>query len=422
VPAPVRRGAALVPWLALAAGLGTASTGSDLLAAGDRARQETPAPERPAPWKQGEPEPVDFRGPGRSAPEPDVAEVVLGWFGPAEPDHPEGGDFWRGATLALEEENRAGGYEGKPFRLLAAWSDSPWAAGIADVTRLVYDRGVWALLGAISGASTHLAEQVALKSWVSLVSAGSTDDTTNEGHVPWLFSCLPSDGAQAPVLVDALESAGAGEDFVVAAAAEHDAHATLVAIQRELAARRLTPRTVVEFDTTDLEAASLARHLVEHRPGAVLVLAPAGPAGRVVAALRRAGFRGTVLGGATLARTAFVGAAGSAAEGVVVPRLWEPSAEWDRFTRTYEARWGEPPDYAAGQAYDSVRLVADAVRRAGLNRARIRDALRALSPWTGVTGVVRWDAVGRNRRPVGIARWAGERLVPTAAAAGAGRP
>jgi len=393
-----------------------------VLAAGDATGQEVPAPEEPAPWRPGEREPVDFRGPGRDAPEPDVAEVVLGWFGPAEPDHPEGGDFWRGATLALDEVNRAGGYEGKPFRLLAAWSDSPWAAGIVDVTRLVYDREVWALLGAISGASTHLAEQVALKSWVSLVSAGSTDDTTNEGHVPWLFSCLPSDVVQAPVLVDALEAAGAGEDFVVAAAAEHDAHAALVVMQRELAARRLTPRIVVEFDTTDLEAPDLARRLVEHGPQAVLLLAPAGPAGRVVVALRRAGFRGTVLGGATLARNAFVRAAGSAAEGVVVPRLWEPSAKWDRFTRAYEESWGEPPDYAAGQAYDSVRLVADAVRRAGLNRARIRDALRNLSPWTGVTGVVRWDAVGRNGRPVGIARWAGGRLVPEAPRAGDGRP
>ncbi len=33
-------------------------------------------------------------------PEPEVDEVVLGWFGPGDPDHPTGGDFWRGALLA----------------------------------------------------------------------------------------------------------------------------------------------------------------------------------------------------------------------------------------------------------------------------------------------------------------------------------
>ena len=54
-------------------------------------------------------------GPGREEPEPDVAEVVLGWFGPGDPDHPDFGELWRGATLALEQENAAGGYRGKPL-------------------------------------------------------------------------------------------------------------------------------------------------------------------------------------------------------------------------------------------------------------------------------------------------------------------
>jgi hypothetical protein len=58
--------------------------------------------------------------------------------------------------------------------------------------------------------------------------------------------------------------------------------------------------------------------------------------------------------------------------------------------------------------------MAAAVRRAGLNRALIGDALRALSPWAGAAGVVRWDALGRNVRPVGLGRWRGGELVPVA--------
>jgi branched-chain amino acid transport system substrate-binding protein len=96
----------------------------------------------------------------------------------------------------------------------------------------------------------------------------------------------------------------------------------------------------------------------------------------------------------------------------MVPRLWEESARWDGFVRAYEARWGEPPDSVAAQSYDVVRLAADAVRRAGLNRARIHDSLRALSPWEGVAGILRWDALGRNERPAGLARWRDGRLEP----------
>ena len=60
------------------------------------------------------------------------------------------------------------------------------------------------------------------------------------------------------------------------------------------------------------------------------------------------------------------------------------------------------PDYAAGQAYDSVLLVVAAIRHAGLNRPRINDAVRELSPWPGVTGPIRWNRLGQNERAVGL--------------------
>ena len=74
------------------------------------------------------------------------------------------------------------------------------------------------------------------------------------------------------------------------------------------------------------------------------------------------------------------------------------------------------PPFAGGAmgylGYDAVRLVAEATRRAGLNRPRIRDAVRDIAPWRGVAGIVRWDTLGRNERPVGLATWRGGRLQP----------
>jgi branched-chain amino acid transport system substrate-binding protein len=341
-----------------------------------------------------------------------VNEVVLGWFGPGDPDHPVGGDFWRGAVLALDELNEGGGYRGRPFRLVSGWSTDPWGTGVVQVTRMVFDHGAWAILGAIDGAAAHLAEQVALKARVTLVSSGSTDRTAHMASVPWMFSCLPSDQAQAPVLIEAL--AAAGGSFAIAAAAEHDAHATLVELRRALAARRLTPATLLEFDPVGADLDPLAARLLEGRSEAILVLAPAEAAARLVVALRRRGFTGTVIGGPTLALNAFARAAGESAEGVVVPLLWEPSAEWDSFARMYENRWREPPDHAATWSYDAVHLVAEAVRRAGLNRVRIRDEVGALAPRPGAAGTVQWDALGQNEGPVGLATWTRGRLRPVA--------
>jgi branched-chain amino acid transport system substrate-binding protein len=364
----------------------------------------------PVPYKPPSQVPLDFRGPGREEPEPEVAEVVLGWFGPGDPAHPEFGELWRGAVLALEEENAAGGYRGRPFRLVASWSESPWAAATRDLTRTVYERGAWAVLGGVDGSTTHLAVQVALKSHFLLLSPGSTDVSADRANVPWLFSLPPSDERCAATIVDGLERAVASGPFAVAAAIDHDSHASLVAVRRELAKRRLTPATLVEFAPDTPEVAPLAIRLAAGRPRSLLVLAPSRAAGRLVAALRGAGFQGPILGGATAAGSAFRRAAGPAADGVLAPVTAEPGPAWDAFARAYEARWSESPDDAATHAYDAVRIATAAVRRAGLNRARIRDAVRALAPWPGASGTVSWNALGRNERATALGAWRGGRL------------
>ncbi|HVO13485.1 MAG TPA: ABC transporter substrate-binding protein [Vicinamibacteria bacterium] len=369
-----------------------------------------PAPHEPS-HRAGQ-EPLDFRGPGRDAPEPPVSEVVLGWFGPGDPDHPEFGELWRGAALALEQENAAGGYHGKPFRLQPAWSESPWKAGVREVTRLVYETQAWAVLGGVDGNTTHLAVQIALKSYFLLLSPGSTDVTADLANVPWLFSLPPSDEALAPAIVGAIASNAGGSGFAVAAGTDHDAHAALVAVKRVLGARQLAPRVIVEMPEVDPDLPDVVRRLLVPPPSAVVVLARSALAGRLVAELRRAGYRGEVIGGATLGRAAFARAAGVAADGVVAP-AWVDAARppWRAFAEAYQRRWSSPADAAAADGYDAVRLVAAAVRATGLNRPRIRDAVRALMPWTGASGTVEWNALGRNQPLPTMRRWQGGTLL-----------
>ncbi len=391
--------------------------------AGEAGPSQGPEPRGPeTPYKREGKEPLVFRGPGKDAPEPRVSEVLLGWFGPDDPSQPEFGDFWCGAAVAIDQENSAGGYQPRsgavaagepvPFRLAAAWSESPWKAGVLGVARLVQVQGAWAVIGGVDGTTTHLALQLALKSFFLLLSPGSTDVTTDLANVPWLFSLAPSDERIAPVLADAAARASGGGPFVLAAATDHDSHATLLAVRRALGERRLAPAAVLEVATRGEDLGFVASRLLEARPGAVLVLAPSCLGARLVVALREAGYRGAVVGGAPLARNAFRRAAGAAAEGVLVPRSTRPGPGWEAFAHSYTQRWGEPPDEAAQQSYDAVRLVVAAVRRAGLNRVRIRQAVRDSAPWDGVTGRVSWNALGRNERPVSIGVWKGQSVVP----------
>jgi branched-chain amino acid transport system substrate-binding protein len=369
------------------------------------------APSSQPPYRPPSSEPLDFRGPGRDEPEPEVADVVIGWFGPGDASHPELGDYWRGATLALEQENAAGGYRGKPFRLEPAWSQSPWKAGVLGVTKLVHERGAWAVIGGVDGTTTHLAVQLALKSHFLLLSPGSTDATADHANVPWLFSLPPSDDAIAGTLAAALALPAREGPFAIVAATDHDSHASLVALRRALGERQATPAALVELPTEDADVAAAVGQVLASRPRRIAVVAPPALAAEIVREVRVAGFAGRVLGGPGLARAAFARAAGDAAERVLAPSLAGPPLD-AAFFLAYEARWGEPADAAAALGADAVRIVAAAVRRSGLNRARVRDAVRGLAPWRGASGVVVWDPRGRNERGAELGIWRRGRLIP----------
>jgi ABC-type branched-subunit amino acid transport system substrate-binding protein len=355
---------------------------------------------------------LDYVGPGREEPPPDgVTEVRIGWFGPSDLDDREGGDSWAGAMLAAEEANGEGGAAGLPVRLVPGWAESPWAGGVNRVARMVYDDRVWAIVGSIDGAATHLAEQVVAKALVTLVSPGATDKSVSYAGVPWMFTMLPGDDAQAAALAAWLSDQPEARPIVLVSATDHDARAAATELRAALNRSHLVLAAHVQCAADAADAATVASEALEPAPRAVVLVAAPTSSARLALALRQAGYRGTLLGGSNLARRAFRETAGPAAEGAIVPLVADGDVtEWARFQRAFVARFGREADFAAGAAYDGVRLTVAAVRRAGLNRARIRDEVRALAPWVGVTGEARFDNLGRNERPIHLGRIRGSGL------------
>jgi branched-chain amino acid transport system substrate-binding protein len=141
-----------------------------------------------------------------------------------------------------------------------------------------------------------------------------------------------------------------------------------------------------------------------------VILAGVEDSARLLTALRVKGYDGNVIGGPAMSREAFRAIAGTAAEGVLFPAPDQPGEGAAFFDEAFRRRYGTTPDYAAAQGYDAVRLLVAAIRKAGLNRPRIADAVRATSPWPGVSGSITWDPTGQNTRPVRLARY--ERGLP----------
>ena len=234
---------------------------------------------------------------------------------------------------------------------------------------MAYTDKVWAVVAGIDGVTAHLAEQVAAKALLTLLDPGSTDKTVNMANVPWAFSMLPAD----PVHAEAIGAALGGGGFVLLSATDHDSRVLAEELLLWLRRNRTTPLRHIEFDAGAQEAGVLAAQAGSDR---VVVIAGPEASARMVRELRRVKAGAEIYGGPAMARQSFLDLAGAAAEGVQFPL---PMADRAGF-----------PDYAAASAYDAVRLLVASIRKAGLNRARIRDAVAETSD------TVRWDALNRK--------------------------
>jgi ABC-type branched-subunit amino acid transport system substrate-binding protein len=346
----------------------------------------------PKPYHDARKTPLSYNGPGRDDPEPkDVQEVRIGYFGPPDPLDEAGGQLWQGASLAIEEANRQGGYRGLPFRLVPAWDRNPWAGGVAKLARVVYGDKVWAIIGGIDGATTHLAEQVVAKAQLTLINPAATDRSIHTASVPWMFSCAPGDHLLAEAVSQELRERGSR--FALVSAIDHDSRAFVAQLKLAFVHNRLSPVLHLEWPGGTEDPARIAREVNAPAPDAIVVVAAARESTALIKAIREAGFAGILLSGISITRSD----PDPWLSGVLYPALGDiPPA----FQTKFLTRYGRYPDYAAAHAYDAANIVIAAIGRAGLNRPRIRDAVQALSPARGVTGVIEWDEQGQNHRAV----------------------
>ena len=125
---------------------------------------------------------MEYTGPGprRSPNRSDVKTVKIGFIGPIMPtvsvatggkSHEEalGIKMLQGCRLAIEEANARGGYLKRkiPFELVVSNDNGLWGSSGNEIIKLAYKDNVWAILGTIDGANSHIAIRVALKAEIA---------------------------------------------------------------------------------------------------------------------------------------------------------------------------------------------------------------------------------------------------------------
>lgn len=364
-----------------------------------------------------------YSGAGRDLPEPkNPTEVRIGFFGPIEhnPDQVFGLRMLHGAQLAVEEANARGGYGGKPFRLMlhndydnwqanAVYGDDRstdptiWGSASDEAVKMIYDDQDWAIFGSLSSESTHIILRVALKAEIPVVNSASTDPTIPETYIPWYFTDVQDDRVQSYTLARRIFTELGLKR--VALLRVNNRYGRFGVSKFRDASRRLGHPVVIEqkFLPGDTDFARQLQVIKDSRADAIVLWTDEIPAARILKQMRAMGMKQRVFGSYRTLGPELLDQAGPAAEAFEAVFPYDPSRNdplWVDFNHRFQARFHEQPEQFASLAYDAMNALLDSICKAGLNRARIHDALADIEQYKGVTGPMIFDPNQKNVAPM----------------------
>ncbi|MGD0156908.1 MAG: ABC transporter substrate-binding protein [Terracidiphilus sp.] len=368
-------------------------------------------------------EPNIYTGAGRDIPDPkDITEVRIGFIAPIDPgpEQVDGLRMLHGAQLAMEEANARGGYGGKPFKLMLHndynnWqakavygTDRPtdpaiWGSAADEAVKMIYDDKDWAIFGSISSETTHIMLRVVLKGEVTIVNCASTDPTIPETTVPWYFTDLQDDRVQAFTLARHIYSELRLKR--IALLRVNNRYGRMGVPQFRNASTRLGHPVVIEqkFMPGDTDFTHQLQIIRDSRVDGVVLWADETETANILKQMRAANMKQRAFGSYRTLGPDMLAEAGSAAEGFEAVFPYDPTRKdprWLSFNHRFEARFHEQPEQFASLAYDAMNALLDSICKAGLNRARIHDALADIEQYDGVTGHMVFDPNQKNVAPM----------------------
>ncbi|MER7444632.1 branched-chain amino acid ABC transporter substrate-binding protein [Micromonospora avicenniae] len=318
-------------------------------------------------------------------------EITFGVLAPLSGDLAERGrDLVDGAQLAAAELNDQGGVLGRQVKVVVEDGGCTAATGERAATGLAAKKVVGMVGGLCEDAAVAAAKAVATAGTPFLVSSAPADRLIEAG-LPSVFPL------EATVYQEALAA--------VHWMGYRSAQQVAVLDDGSPAAQRLSGLVVDRIKADGLpvsrqstagpDLAKLAGTVTASKADFVYWTGAAQPGGRLVSALRQAGYTGNFMASSESDSPEFLQAAGGAAEDAFLttaagPKLLPTAADW---AARFKDRYRRDPGRDAMQAYDALRALAQAVRQAGdTTPQKVVDNIPRLEDFTTFTGVLRFAA------------------------------
>ena len=336
----------------------------------------------------------------REGPKPIRFGAILSLTGPAAP---YGQDNLHGLQLAQDQINAKGGIDGRKIEVIVNDDAGDPAQAVRLARQYAGDPSVLAIIGPTRTGSTVAVSKILPSLQISAMSVGSTGDWKSAAGAfnAWTFRSTRVDTFLVPPLLKYLRDARKVHRIGIISTGDDDWSRSVLTVY-EKAAQDLGLEIVANERqmTGDTDRAPQLTRVAAAKPDVIIVNTLATDAPTIATQARRLGITTPLAGTAGFTNKSTWKLADPAVlEGVVVADNF--SADDSRpnvqdFARQFQARFHtEAPSYAA-YAFDGLRIVADATRRAGSNptRSSVRDAIGSTRNFEGLLGTLTYSGSG----------------------------
>lgn len=346
---------------------------------------------------------------------PQEAPIKVGVVLPLTGGQQQFGEIEKNSFLmGVEEINAAGGVKGRPIELLIEDDQSKIDIGRSAAEKLILQDKVTILTGGYSSDVTFAMAAVAQYRKVPfLITTGAADEITELG-ADYVFRLNPPVSEYARPLIEFLQQVIQPRSVVII----YEKSLFGQSGSRQFAEEafesgwKIVMNEGYEAGTVDFK--TLLNKAKSTNPDVVYMISYVKEAALLVTQSKEIGFKPKVFAGAAAGFTLpeFRKLAGDAAENVFSVTLWTPQVPYQgaqEYYDNYMKRFGSGTEYHGAEAYASIYVVTDALRRAKeLTPKGVRDALAKTSLMTAF-GPVKFTSYDKktqqNSLPTYLVQW-----------------
>jgi len=325
--------------------------------------------------------------------------IKIGEFGSLTGDNASFGTSQNnGVQMALEEINAAGGVLGKKIELTVEDNETKQGETTTIARKLISQDHVVAIIGEVASSKSLEAAPICQASKIPQIATAATNPrVTQTGD--YIFRVCFTDDFQAVVIARFVLEKLKQNKVAFMTDVKQDYSVGLTNIAKDYLAKN--GATIVKeqsYSSGDKDFRAQLTDLKAAAPDVIIITGYYPEASLIAKQARQFGIKATLVGGDGWDGSSLIPVGGKAIEGAFFSNHFsveDTSPIVQTFVQKYKQKYNVVPDAFAALGYDAMKLLADAITRAGAaDPEKIRAAIQETENFPGVSGKI---TIGKDR-------------------------